>query len=229
MDDTTVKLLQKGKGKGRNKPKTARLWVYARDEKPWGSTSAPAAWYQFSTSREAQHPSQHLQTYKGFAHADAYAGYNDVYRTGRVTEMACMVHIRRPPTLADFGARGLVCCSLALDFDDWRLKTQRVHVGNDVHTAITALGGDARGVAHALQKMRHKVLKLVTCELCHKAFDYKVAGVGLLLPNLLNPPSPRPIMSSAFAPEPEKCWRCTDKPVKPASGSNRLRPQCWRG
>jgi transposase len=95
MDDTTVKLLQKGKGRGKNKTKTARLWVYARDEKPWGSTSPPAAWYQFSTSREAKHPSQHLQTYKGFAHADAYAGYNDVYRTGRVTEMACMVHIRR--------------------------------------------------------------------------------------------------------------------------------------
>ena len=30
-----------------------------------------------------------------FAHADAYAGYNDAYRTGRVTEMTCMVHIRR--------------------------------------------------------------------------------------------------------------------------------------
>jgi hypothetical protein len=56
------------------------------------STSPPAAWYQFSTNRKAQHPSQHLQTYKGFAHADAYAGYNDVYRTGRVTEMACMAH-----------------------------------------------------------------------------------------------------------------------------------------
>ena len=88
MDDTTVKLLQKGKGRGKNNTKTARLWVYARDEKPWGSTSPPATWYQFSTSREAKHPSQHLRTYKGFAHADAYAGYNDVYRTGRVTEMA---------------------------------------------------------------------------------------------------------------------------------------------
>ena len=95
MDDTTVKLLQKGQGKGRNKPKTARLWVYARDEKPWGSTSPPAAWYQFSTSRGAEHPSKHLETYTGFAHADAYAGYNDAFRTGRVTEMACMAHVRR--------------------------------------------------------------------------------------------------------------------------------------
>jgi len=63
MDDTTVKLLQKGKDHGKNKTKTGRLWVYARDEKPWGNTSPPAAWYQFSTSRQAQHPSNHLQTY----------------------------------------------------------------------------------------------------------------------------------------------------------------------
>jgi transposase len=95
MDDTTVKLLQKGKGKGKNKPKTARLWDYARDERPWGSVSPPAVWYQFSTNRRAEHPSKHLETYKGFAHADAYAGYNDAYRTGRIKEMACMVHIRR--------------------------------------------------------------------------------------------------------------------------------------
>ena len=95
MDDTTVKLLQKGKGKGKNKTKTARLWVYARDEKPWVSGVPPAVWYQFSTSRGAEHPSQHLATFEGFAHADAYAGYNDAYRTGRVKEMACMAHVRR--------------------------------------------------------------------------------------------------------------------------------------
>lgn len=109
MDDTTVKLLQKGKGRGKNKTKTARLWVYARDEKAhcpagfckakaregWGSISPPAVWYQFSTSRGAEHPTKHLENYTGFAHADAYPGYNDAYRTGRIKEMACMVHIRR--------------------------------------------------------------------------------------------------------------------------------------
>ncbi len=95
MDDTTVKLLQKGNGKGKNKTKTARLWVYARDETPWASGAPPAVWYQFSTSRGAEHPSKHLETYKGFAHADAYAGYNDAYRTGRIKEMACIAHVRR--------------------------------------------------------------------------------------------------------------------------------------
>ena len=95
MDDTTVKLLQKGKGKGKNKSKTARLWVYARDESAWSGEVPPAVWYQFSTNRGAEHPSAHLKPYTGYAHADAYAGYNDAYRTGRVHEMACMAHVRR--------------------------------------------------------------------------------------------------------------------------------------
>ena len=52
-------------------------------------------WYQFSTNRGAEHPSEHLKSYTGYAHADAYAGYNDAYRTGRVKEMACIAHVRR--------------------------------------------------------------------------------------------------------------------------------------
>ena len=28
-------------------------------------------------------------------HADGYAGFNDLYRAGKVTEVACMAHIRR--------------------------------------------------------------------------------------------------------------------------------------
>ena len=106
MDDTTVKLLQKGKllghampcqptGRGKNKTKTARLWVYARKEDTWASGAPPAVWYQFSTSRGAEHPSKHLESFEGFAHADAYAGYNDAYNTGRIKQMACMVHVRR--------------------------------------------------------------------------------------------------------------------------------------
>ena len=54
---------------------------------PSGISSPPAG--------GAEHPSQHLATYGGFAHADAYACYNDAYRTGRVKEMACMAHVRR--------------------------------------------------------------------------------------------------------------------------------------
>jgi hypothetical protein len=61
------------------------------------------------------------------------------------------------------------------------LKPKRVHVRDYINATIAALWGDARSVAHALHKMRHKVLELVACELCHKPLNDEVAGVGLCL------------------------------------------------
>jgi len=90
-DDTPVKLLAPGSGK----TKTARLWAYVRDERPWAGEAYPAAWYQFSPDRKGVRPSTHLAHYTGFMHADGYAGFNDLYRTGKVSEVACMAHIRR--------------------------------------------------------------------------------------------------------------------------------------
>ncbi|NKB59571.1 MAG: IS66 family transposase [Alphaproteobacteria bacterium] len=90
-DDTPVKLLSPGAGK----TKTARLWVYARDEGPWDDEAPPAAWYRFSTDRKAKRTKEHLADYKGWMHADGYAGFEELYRSGRVREVACMAHIRR--------------------------------------------------------------------------------------------------------------------------------------
>jgi len=90
-DDTPVKLLAPGSGK----TKTARLWAYVRDERPWTGEAHPAAWYQFSPDRKGVRPREHLADYEGFMHADGYSGFNDLYRTGNVTEVACMAHIRR--------------------------------------------------------------------------------------------------------------------------------------
>lgn len=69
-DDTPVNMLAPGTGK----TQTGRLWVYARDESPWGSTMPPAAWCQFSPDRRGAHPKDHLNKYKGWMHADGYAG-----------------------------------------------------------------------------------------------------------------------------------------------------------
>ena len=60
-DDTPVKMLAPGSGK----TKTARLWAYVRDERPWAGESHPAAWYQFSPDRKDVRPSMHLANYKG--------------------------------------------------------------------------------------------------------------------------------------------------------------------
>ena len=90
-DDTPVKLLCPGAGK----TKTARLWAYARDERPWAGDAPPAAWYQFSPDRKGIRPGQHLARYQGWMHADGYAGFEELYRSGKVHEVACMAHIRR--------------------------------------------------------------------------------------------------------------------------------------
>ena len=90
-DDTPVKVLTPGAGK----TKTARLWAYARDERPWAGDAPPAAWYQFSTDRKAERPRDHLQNFEGWMHADGYAGFEELYRSGKVHEVACMAHIRR--------------------------------------------------------------------------------------------------------------------------------------
>jgi transposase len=90
-DDTPVKMQAPGTGK----TKTARLWAYARDERPWAGDAPPAAWHQFSTDRKGERPGEHLTDYTGWMHADGYAGFEELYRTGRVREVACMAHVRR--------------------------------------------------------------------------------------------------------------------------------------
>jgi len=90
-DDTTTQMLNPGA----KKTKTARMWAYVRDERPWGGGAPPAAWYQFTPDRRGKWPAQHLEDFKGWMHADGYSGFNELYRKGHVEEVACMAHIRR--------------------------------------------------------------------------------------------------------------------------------------
>jgi len=86
-----VKMLAPGTGK----TATARLWAYGRDERPWGSDVPPASWYRFSPDRKGQHPRDRLAKYRGWMHANGYAGFEDLYRSGNIREVACMAHVRR--------------------------------------------------------------------------------------------------------------------------------------
>ncbi|EYD76786.1 Mobile element protein [Rubellimicrobium mesophilum DSM 19309] len=90
-DDTPVAMLAPGTGK----TQTARLWIYGRDERPWGGEAPPASWYRFSIDRKGQHPRDHLSGYAGWMHADGYAGFEDLYRAGAIREAACLAHVRR--------------------------------------------------------------------------------------------------------------------------------------
>jgi len=87
-DDTPLKMQAKVKCK------TARIWTYVRDERPWDSQAPPAAWYRFSADRKGAHPADHLGSFEGWMHADGYAGFNELYHGGAIREVACMAHIR---------------------------------------------------------------------------------------------------------------------------------------
>ena len=99
-DDTAVPVL------ARQKTITGRLWVYVRDDRPFAGRAPPAAIFYHSRDRGGEHPSRHLAGYSGILQADAYAGFNDLYVSGRkpgpIVEAACWSHGRRKPfILAD--------------------------------------------------------------------------------------------------------------------------------
>ena len=93
VDDTTVKVLAK------MKTRTGRLWVYVRDDRPFGGQGPPAALYDDSPTRHGEHPRQVLADWSGIMQADAFSGYNALYDKGRlpapVVEAPCWAHGRR--------------------------------------------------------------------------------------------------------------------------------------
>lgn len=92
-DDTTVPILAKGK------TDTGRIWTYVRDDRPFGGTSPPAALYYASRDRRQEHPERHLKTFTGILQADAYGGYNPLFKmdrdSGPLTQALCWAHSRR--------------------------------------------------------------------------------------------------------------------------------------
>ena len=93
VDDTPVPVLAK------NQCRTGRLWTHVRDDRPFGSSAAPAAVYYYSATREGEHAERQLATYTGIVQADAYTGFNRLFVDGRqpgpIVEAACWAHGRR--------------------------------------------------------------------------------------------------------------------------------------
>ena len=92
-DDTTIPILAKGK------TDTGRIWVYVRDDRPFGGQDPPAALFYASRDRTAENPERHLGRWSGLLQADAYSGYNGLYaperKPGRILAALCWSHARR--------------------------------------------------------------------------------------------------------------------------------------
>ena len=93
-DDTTVPVLAKGQ------TITGRVWVYVRDDRPFGGHAPPAAMFYYARDRGGEHPRAHLANWSGLLQADAYGGYTKLYnadrKPGLILEAACWAHARRP-------------------------------------------------------------------------------------------------------------------------------------
>ena len=151
-DDTTVPLLAKGK------TITARLWDYVRDDKPFGGTDPPAAVFYFSRDRRGEHPQRHLAAYSGIFQADAFSGYNELYKPkrepGLITEAACWSHGRRKFfVLADIAAKSrdpkVTISPVALE------AVKRIDAIFDIEREIN---GSTPDIRHAVRQERVKPL-----------------------------------------------------------------------
>ena len=80
---------------GTGKTKTGRLWVYVRDERPHAGQAPPAVLYRYYARPQGRAPARAPEAFSGFLQADGYAGFDDLYETGRITEVACWAHVRR--------------------------------------------------------------------------------------------------------------------------------------
>ena len=85
-DDSPVPLQVKGNGK----LKKARLWVCVR-----GGPDPPLVAYDFSVDRSKQRPLNFFRDYQGYVHADAYSGYDELFKKKDIIEVGCWAHARR--------------------------------------------------------------------------------------------------------------------------------------
>lgn len=148
-DDTTVPVLAKGK------TDIGRLWVYVRDDRPFGGADPPAALFHYSRDRRGEHPRAHLDSWSGILQADAYGGYGELYaadrRPGPVLEAGCFAHARRKFfELADVegsarkksrGERTGAIYPIALE------AVQRLDALFDIEREINGLSAEARACA----------------------------------------------------------------------------------
>lgn len=84
-DDTTCPVLAKGK------THTGRLWVYIGG----GRDSPNCVVYDYTKNRSQTAPQIFLQGYRDYLQADAYAGYDILYKDKSIIEVACWAHSRR--------------------------------------------------------------------------------------------------------------------------------------
>jgi len=84
-DDTPVDVLDPG----REGTRKSRIWIAIgdRDHRYWV--------YDFTPDRSGDGPARFFKGYKGYLQADAYSGYDALFKSGNIIEVGCWAHARR--------------------------------------------------------------------------------------------------------------------------------------
>lgn len=142
-DDTTLPILARGK------TDTGRIWTYVRDDRPFGGRSPPAALFYASRDRRQEHPERHLKAFTGILQADAYSGYNPLFKVDRdpapLRQALCWAHSRRKFfVLADIavnakrGSKAAPISPMALE------AVKRIDALCDIEREINGLAAEQR-------------------------------------------------------------------------------------
>ena len=85
---------------GTGKTKTAYLWAYARDDRPFGGDDPPMVVYHFEDSRAGSCVDRHLGGYRGILQVDGYGAYRHLEKPVQgendgIVLAGCWAHVRR--------------------------------------------------------------------------------------------------------------------------------------
>ena len=84
-DETVLQVL---KEPGKTPQSNSYMWIYRTS----GDTDQHIVLFEYQPSRASEHPKRFLTGFKGFLHADGYAGYHTL---PDITVVGCWVHMRR--------------------------------------------------------------------------------------------------------------------------------------
>jgi len=84
VDDTSVKMQKNWRRGGIRR---CHLWSYVGDR---GDVV-----YDFTLTRAGRGPVEFLDGYEGFVQADAFSGFDELFKSGKIVEVGCWAHARR--------------------------------------------------------------------------------------------------------------------------------------
>ena len=86
-DETPLQVL---KQPGKTAKQKSYMWVFNG-----GAPQRQSVIYHYAPSRASEVPLRFFEDYRGYLHADGYAGYLPLVATGRIKIVACFAHLRR--------------------------------------------------------------------------------------------------------------------------------------